>query len=146
MSSYDDMINKYPDRNPLPLQMKSIIACLRRLYPSTYDFRAAKEYYDIYNLNRMQAEKLKEKLKDEKYELLQQNREKYIKSKWDSVGARSQEEYFEKCGWEKNKDGVYVRPKKEISKDIPNVIKKFNIERYDNAKRVGYRGNKKNIE
>ena len=143
-SAYAKTILNHIDETPLKDDIKSIIACLRRMFPSTYDFRSAKAFYDVYNHNRLETKYLALLIREEREKLTLQNKEEWEKAELAKYNCSTWQEYFEMCGWKK-RDGSnsYIKPKIERDATTPNVLEPtFHRALNHNANRVGYRGKK----
>lgn len=139
-------VKRYANHKDEPADKDSlyiIIKCLRKLNPSTFDFRAAKEYYRVYELNRLEARYvafiLKEQFDGVKAEAKEKAREEKEKMILERYG--SWENFYKECGWEYSEyTRRYHKPVAEREKGLPNVLEQFHTVTHKNAKRIGYRG------
>lgn len=119
--------------------VRRAIGYLRKLFPSTYDFRAAKNALNIYGLDKLEtlytAQFLKNLWEQKRYA----DKEAWKKSVLDQYG--SWQNYFEACGWIEHK-GSYYKPEVVKKTADPDVLRPFHEVSVRAAKRKGYRGKK----
>jgi len=142
---YDEKyVKRYINHKDEPADKDSlsgIIRHLRRLHISTFDFRAAKEYYRVYELKRLEARYVALVLRKQAEENYKKTRkeaqEAWKKSMLDEYGTW--QNYFEACGYEKHGNSYY-KPNVKREKSLPDVLGTFHEVSNKNAKRIGYRG------
>ena len=120
----------------------AIIKHLRLMNHSTLDFREAKEKLNVYSLDRLEACYLNIILRELRYARREENRENALQYVLKKHDCKDLDELKDKSGWEKDKNGIYHCPKVERTKELPDVLGKFNEVLYQGSKRVGYRGKK----
>ena len=147
-STYAKTILNHMDEMPLKDDIKSIIACLRRMFPSTYDFRSAKAFYNVYGHNRLETKCLALLMREEYEKFTLQKKDEWKKAELAKYNCSTWQEYFEICGWKK-RDGSnsYIKPKIDRDATKPNVLEPtFHRVLNHHANRVGYRGKKNEIQ
>lgn len=137
------ILRKDNGKAPNKIFLSGVIKYLRIFYPSTYDFRNAKEYYHVYALDNLQLAYLKSKLRKLYSARLEEAKEEYRNTLLKEYRCKDMDEYHEKiCGWTRNDSGQLCKPRVEREKRGSNS---FHTVRYYNTKRVGYRGEKSEI-
>lgn len=142
------IIRKDNGKAPNRVFLSGVIKYLRAFYPSTYDFREAKEYYHVYELDNIQLAYLWVKLRRLYSARLREAEEEYRETLLREYGCKDMDEYHERiCGWTRDDYGYLRKPyvERESRGANPN-LKSFHTLRYYNAKRVGYRGKKRQEE
>lgn len=135
------IVRKDNGKAPNKVFLSGVIKYLRAFYPSIYDFREAKEYYHVYELNNIQLAYLWVKLRRLYSARLREAEEEYRETLLREYGCESMDEYHEKiCGWTRDDCGHLRKPRVEREKCGSNS---FHTLRYYNAKRIGYRGKKR---
>ena len=136
---YMSMIIKNQDHPASEQDVCRVIGYLRKLFPSTYDFRAAKSALNIYDLDKLEtlytAYFLKNLWEKKRYD----DKEAWTKSVLDEYG--SWQNYFAACGWIEHK-GSYYKPEAVKKTADPDVLRPFHEVSVRAAKRKGYRGKK----
>jgi hypothetical protein len=117
------ILRKDNGKAPNKAFLSGVIKYLRIFYPDIYDFREAKEYYHVYELDNLQLAYLDVKLR----------------GLYSARLKRCEKEYSEALLRERNDSGRLCNPYAEREKSRSNS---FHTVRYYNAKRVGYRGKK----
>ena len=136
------------DKNcPRKIDIDNIIYLLRRRNgKNLQQFREQRNFIDVYNLTYLEAIFWAEILRAAKRDFWakrQVQREKEREQWLRSQGFASEAEYKRHMGWEEICEGVFVKPKAERTKELPQVLQPtFHIESYENTKRKGYRGKK----
>ena len=136
---YMSMIIKNQDHAASEQDVRRAVGYLRKLFPSTYDFRAAKNALNIYGLDKLEtlytAYFLKNLWEQKRYA----DKEAWKKSVLDEYG--SWQNYFTACGWIEHK-GSYYKPEVVKKTADPDVLRPFHEVSVRAAKRKGYRGGK----
>lgn len=136
---YMSMIIKNQDHPAAEQDVKRAIGYLRKLFPSTYDFRAVKSALNIYGLDKLEtlytAYFLKNLWEQKRYA----DKEAWKKAVLAEYG--SWQNYFTACGWIEHK-GSYYKPEVVKKTAAPDVLRPFHEVSVRSAKRKGYRGKK----
>ena len=146
-SAYCLSILNHQTEPPLKDDIKWIIAKLRFMFPSTYDFRAAKQYYDVYNHNRLETKYLALLLKEMFSEFTIAKNNAWKEEELKKYNCTTWEEYFKMCGWQKREhSNQYIKPTVYRDFTLPKVLEPTKrIVLHHNSKEISYRG-KKNIQ
>ena len=136
---YMSMIIKNQDHPASEQDVGRVIGYLRKLFPSTYDFRAAKSALNIYGLDKLETLYTVYFLKNLWEQKRYADKEDWKKAVLDEYG--SWQNYFTACGWIEHK-GSYYKPEVVKKTAAPDVLGPFHEVSVRAAKRKGYRGKK----
>lgn len=128
---------------PQEQDYNKIIRLLRKLFPSTYDFREAKKMLAIDSLDRLETLYTANFLDNLWQKRLERGKENWKKSILEKYG--SWQEYFKACGWIEHK-GSYFKPELIKKTADPDVLRPFHVVTHRLAKRKGYRGKKSELK
>lgn len=137
--TYLARIVNHQHEQPQKQDCDRVISYLRKLFPSTYDFREAKKLLAIDSMDRLEVCYTAYFLSNLWQEKCNERKEQWKQSILDEYG--SWQEYFKACGWIEHK-GSYYKPEQVKKTADPDVLKPFHVVSYRLEKRKGYRGKK----